>query len=105
MTPLVALLVVAVGGLCLALGRLGGEANAAARAQTAADAAALAAAADGEPAARELAAANGANVLRFTVQGDEVEVVVRVGDVEAVARAVGEAPDEQDDPGTKAFGR
>lgn len=103
--PLVALLVVCIGGLCLALGRLGGDANAAARAQTAADAAALAAAAEGEPAAKELAVANGARLLRVSVDGDEVEVVVRVGDVEAVARAVGEAPEAHDDRETKPRGR
>jgi hypothetical protein len=87
--PLLALLVVAVGGLCLGLGRLGGTANAAAKAQTAADAAALAGAAEGESAARALAAANGARVVRVDVEGDEVEVVVEIGGVQAAARAVG----------------
>jgi hypothetical protein len=96
--PLVALLVVAVGGLCLGLGRLAGTANAAAKAQTAADAAALAGAADGPDAAGELAAANGARLVRVTVEGDEVEVVTRVGDVQAVARAVADPP-ERDDRG------
>ncbi|MDP8987844.1 MAG: helicase, partial [Actinomycetota bacterium] len=47
-SPLVAVLVVATGGLCVGLGRLGGELVAAARARTAADAAALAGAAEGE---------------------------------------------------------
>jgi hypothetical protein len=91
-TPLLALLVVAVGGLCLGLGRLGASANAAARAQTAADAAALAGAADGLDAARRLAEANGAEVveLRSEDDGAAVQVVVRVHGVEAVARAVRE---------------
>ena len=91
-TPLLALLVVAVGGLCLGLGHLGAAANAAARAQTAADAAALAGAADGLDAARRLAKANGAEVveLHSEDEGSAVEVIVRVHGVEAVARAVRE---------------
>jgi len=88
-TPLVAVLMVAVGGLCLGLGRLGGTANAKARAQTAADAAALAGAAEGEDAARSLAAANGAEVLSIDTDGAEVQVKVRVHGVEARARATG----------------
>jgi hypothetical protein len=82
-----ALLVVAVGGLSLGLGRLGGDAVAAARAQTAADAAALAGAAAGEEAARRMAAANGGELLVFTPDGTDVEVRARVGGAEAVARA------------------
>lgn len=91
-TPLLALLVVAVGGLCLGLGRLGAAANSAARAQTAADAAALAGAADGLDAARRLAAANGAEVVELQSEddGSAVQVVVRVRGLEAVARAVRE---------------
>jgi hypothetical protein len=91
-TPLLALLVVAVGGLCLGLGQLGARANAAAQAQTAADAAALAGAADGLGAARRLARANGAEVVELHADegGAAVEIVVRVHGVEAVARAVRE---------------
>jgi hypothetical protein len=85
--PLLAVLVVAVGGLCFALGRMGGQVDDRARAQTAADAAALAGAADGEGAARALARANGARVLSIEVDGHEVQVTVRVGEAEAVARA------------------
>jgi hypothetical protein len=88
----VVLLVVAVGGLCLALGRMGGVADARARAQTAADAAALAAAADGREAATALARANGAEVTRVEPAGDEVTVWVRLGGVQAVARATGARP-------------
>lgn len=88
-TPLVALLMVAVGGLCLGLGRMGGVANARAEAQTAADAAALAGAAEGPDAAGPLAAANGAAVEHVEVDGDDVTVTVRLGDVEAIARATG----------------
>lgn len=89
MAPLVALVVVLAGVACLVLGRLGGVATATARAQTAADAAALAGAADGPDAARSLARANGARVARLDVDGDDVEVAVVVGDdgVAAVARA------------------
>jgi hypothetical protein len=58
-----------------------------ARARTAADAAALAGAADGERTAREVAGANGADLLEMEHNGDEVVVQVRVGEVEAFARA------------------
>ena len=85
--PLVALIVLAVGGLCVGLSRLGGDAMASARARTAADAAALAGAAEGEAAARELAAANGAELLEYAEEGVEVQVRARVGEAEAVARA------------------
>ncbi len=86
-TPLVALMVLAVGGLCIGLGRLGADAVAVARARTAADAAALAGAADGEGAARALAEANGAELVDFDAEGPEVQVRARVGDGEALARA------------------
>jgi hypothetical protein len=87
---LVVLLVVAVGGLCLGLGRMGGVANAKAQAQTAADAAALAAAAEGPEVAGAYAEANGAQLERVEPDGDDVTVWVHVGDVQAVARATGE---------------
>lgn len=86
--PLVALLIFTVGGLCLGLGRLGGDAVEAAQVRTAADAAALAGAAEGEAAAREVAEDNGAELLSFTGEGLEVQVRARLGDAEAVARAV-----------------
>lgn len=86
-TPLVALVVLAVGGLCVGLGRLGGDVVASARARTAADAAALAGAAEGEGAARSLAEANGALLVDFQAEGSEVQVRTRVGDAEAQARA------------------
>src|SRR4051794_41724164 len=70
MTPLLALVVVGVGGLCVGLGHLGAVANAAARAQTAADAAALAGAADGLGAARRLAEANGAEIVELRAEED-----------------------------------
>ena len=87
--PLVALLVVASGGLCLVLGRLGGEAVAAGRARTAADAAALAGAADGEDAARTTARANGAELVDGRRDGDGFVAEVRVAGETATARAEG----------------
>jgi secretion/DNA translocation related TadE-like protein len=58
-----------------------------ARARTAADAAALAGAREGEDGARALAERNGGRLLQFHRQGDDVEVTVQVGDRQAVARA------------------
>ena len=78
-TPLLALLVLAVGGLTLALARFGADVSHSAQAQSAADAAALAAAADGRAAADVLAAANGASVISYDASGREVEVRTRVG--------------------------
>lgn len=89
-TPLVAVLVLAVGGLVLGLGRLGGAAADVARARTAADAAALAGAADGEDAAQRLASDNDGELVAFRRDGAEVEVRVSVGRATATARAVAE---------------
>jgi hypothetical protein len=83
----VALLIVVAGGLCVGLGRLGGDAVQAAQARTAADAAALAGAAEGEGVARDVADDNGAVLVAFVQDGLDVEVRARVGDAEAVARA------------------
>ncbi len=89
--PLLALLAVVLGLATLGLGRFGSGAVAAARAQTAADGAALAAAtappADGEAAARRLATANGGAVLTYERAGPDVRVRVRVGAETASARA------------------
>jgi hypothetical protein len=82
---LMGLLVVALLALVPAAAALGQRA----RAGTAADAAALAGAAGGEAEARRLAEANGGEVVTFERVGDEVVVRVRVGDVEAEARAQG----------------
>ncbi|HWC11428.1 MAG TPA: M15 family metallopeptidase, partial [Acidimicrobiales bacterium] len=56
-------------------------------AQTAADAAALAGAADGREAAEELAAANGGRLAEFEVQGSDTRVVVELGAARARGRA------------------
>lgn len=67
--------------------RFGHAVDDAARARTAADAAALAGAAEGESAARRLATENGAVLVRFRTLGDVVEVDVQVGAATARARA------------------
>jgi hypothetical protein len=58
-----------------------------AHARTAADAAALAGAAEGRAAAEEVARANGAVLESFATDGPDVEVRVRVGSTHATARA------------------
>lgn len=77
--PLLALFAVGIGLACLGLGRFAGGAVDAATARTAADAAALAGAGDGESAARSLAAANGGSLESFESAGGDVRVGVRVG--------------------------
>lgn len=67
--------------------RLGRPLAAAAAARTAADAAALAGAAEGRPAAVRLAEDNGGRLIEYAEFGDEVEVQVRVGSAVARARA------------------
>lgn len=85
--PFAALAVVIVGGLLFGLGRMGGQAVAAARARSAADMAALAAAAEGKAAASELARANGARLTGFESAGSDVRVRVEVDGAAASARA------------------
>ncbi len=85
--PLVLAVVAVAVVVLLALAPLGRAANARARARTAADAAALAGAAEGEGAAREVAEANGGELLEWAAQGPEVWVEVRVGDARARAKA------------------
>lgn len=87
--PLLALFAVGIGLACLGLGRFAGGAVDAAAATTAADAAALAGAVDGEPAARALAAANGGRLESFEAGGGDVRVRVRVGPHVVSARASG----------------
>ena len=57
------------------------------RAQTAADAAALAATSGGRPAAQRLASSNGGRLISYDESGDAVIVVVEVGGERATARA------------------
>lgn len=83
---LMGLLAVAVVAI-LALGPLIGAASDKSRASTAADAAALAGAAEGEDAARAMAEANGGRLVHYVAEGRQVWVSVEVGDAEAVAKA------------------
>jgi hypothetical protein len=78
-----------------------------AAARTAADAAALAGAVEGEQAAHDLAAANGGELVAFRRTGDEVVVRVRVGDAvaDARARATTRAAPPATGPGAVARGR
>jgi hypothetical protein len=86
-TPIVAAVVVLAAVVALALGRAGSVAVDDARARTAADAAALAGAAEGRAAAADLARANGGRLVRFEVRGADVLVTVEVGGASARARA------------------
>jgi uncharacterized membrane protein len=85
--PVYALIVLVACGAMLLLVRLGTVTVHRAHARTAADAAALAGAAEGRNAAAEVAAANGAVLESFDTLGDEVEVRVRVAGSHARARA------------------
>ncbi|MFZ6004503.1 MAG: hypothetical protein ACOYXM_11290 [Actinomycetota bacterium] len=71
----------------LALVPLARGAAESARARTAADAAALAGAAEGEEAARDIAEANGGELVMWRASGADVWVAVTVGDARAVAKA------------------
>ena len=85
--PLIAAGMLLAGLLALGLGRVGQSAVARASARTAADAAALAGAIEGRPAAEELARANGGRMTAFERLGPDVRVTVRVGRAVATARA------------------
>src|SRR5436305_516764 len=85
--PLVAVGILVAGGTVLLLGRLGSAAVDRASARTAADAAALAGAAEGRAAAASVASANGARLASYVEHGFDTEVVVTVGKARAVARA------------------
>ena len=76
--PLAALLMIVALGVAIAATRAGSLVDDAARARTAADAAALAGAADGRDAAVELARSNGGELLSFERIGNTVLVTVRV---------------------------
>ena len=84
----VAVLVVAAL-VMLGVVRLGDAAVERARARTAADAAALAGAADGRDAAERLARDNGGRLVAFRTIGPDVVLTVVVGGARATARARG----------------
>jgi hypothetical protein len=85
--PLLAAFVVFAGLFMIGLAHLGGGAAQRAMARRAADAAALAGAAEGPDAAQRLARANDARITRNKTSGNESEVVVEYGDARAIARA------------------
>ena len=85
--PMAAFVLAIVMLIGLLVVRLGLQVDRRARAQSAADAAALAGATEGEDVAGSVTEANGAVLESFIVQGSEVEVVVRLGDERATARA------------------
>ena len=86
-TPLVAAMVAIVLAAMVALVPAARALADRAHARTAADAAALAGAVEGEGAARALAEVNGGELLSFRVQQGEAVVRVRVGSADAYARA------------------
>lgn len=73
--------------IVLAIGMFGIRVSDLARARTAADAAALAGAAEGQRAASRTASANGAHLDSFTMIGSDVLVRVSIGEASATARA------------------
>lgn len=85
--PLVLVAVLFAGLAMLGAARLGGVVVGRARAQAAADAAALAGASSGPGAARRVAAANGAQLQGWATPGGDVEVVVERDGTRATARA------------------
>jgi len=85
--PKMALVLFAVVIVAMVVIRLGLQVDRRARAQSAADAAAIAGATEGEDIAGSVTEANGATLESFVVRGSEVEVVVRLGDERATARA------------------
>jgi hypothetical protein len=86
-TPLVIAVIALAVAVALALGPVARHANDRARARTAADAAALAGAAEGARAARSVAEANGARVIFFWEEGHDVWVGVELGEARAAAKA------------------
>jgi Putative Flp pilus-assembly TadE/G-like len=85
--PLVLALLALAVVVLLALVPLARGAAERAQARTAADAAALAGAAEGEDAAREVAAANDGELVAWRAAGADVWVAVVVGEARAVAKA------------------
>ncbi len=85
--PLVLVIVALAGGVALLVGELGARAVAQAEARTAADAAALAAAAEGPRAGDELARANGSAGAVVSGGVGDATVTAVVGGLHATARA------------------
>ena len=85
--PLLALVVLVLVVVLVIVVRAGAQVDRRARAQTAADAAALAGARAGAAGARSMAEADHAVLESYVERGAEVEVVVRIDDERATARA------------------
>jgi len=77
--------------LLLSIARFGSRLDAASRARSAADAAALAGASEGRGRAEAMARENGATLMAFVAIDTSVVVTVRVGAEEATARATSES--------------
>lgn len=90
--PIVLVIMAVAMGAALLLGELGSRALAESRAQTAADAAALAGAAEGPEAAAELARVNGSTSSNVEGAVGDATVTVRVGEADAIARARAPVP-------------
>lgn len=86
-TPLMTVAVGLVTLMLLALGPMGRALSDRAQARTAADAAALAGAAEGEELASEVAASNGGELVSFELDDSEVTVEVTIDGVSAYSRA------------------
>ena len=86
-TVLVAACMVVTALVLLRVVRLGTAAASRAKAQSAADAAALAGVVEGRNGAAELASVNGGVLTDWVDNEDEVQVVVTVDDAQATARA------------------
>jgi hypothetical protein len=85
--PLLAVVIVAAGFLCVVVAKFGVAAAERASARTAADAAALAGAAAGRSGADALAAANRGSVVRYEQSGRDVRLRVAVDGAAASAKA------------------
>ena len=85
--PLIVMVLAAIAVAVVGTAQVGGRVVDRARAQTAADAAALAGVTGGRIAADELARRNGGSVVDFHSSGQRVQVRVRVGAVLASASA------------------
>ncbi len=90
--PLAIAAIVVAGLLTIAFGSMAGDVVDSARAQTAADAAALASIAGGRAAASNLAVDHGGSVVSWSQHGAVFTVSVRIGDAVAIARATGGPP-------------
>lgn len=85
--PLLAAFIVFAGLFLIGLAHLGGGAVDRAMARRAADAAALAGAAEGRDAAQRFADVNAAKITKYETRDRDTEVVVEYGDARAIARA------------------